>query len=684
MDRTLVEFFYRLWFRCEVEGIEHVPAEGGALLVSNHSGALPPDASMIAKAIKEEHPRPRPLSLTVEHFFKGYPGFSMLLPKIGAVPAHPANVHRLLFDEGKLVLVFPEGRKGTEKLYTDRYRLRRFGRGGFVEAAMRARAPIVPVAVVGAEEAAPIFAHVGALQKLTGLIYFPITPTFPHFGLLGMLGYLPAKFRIRFLEPGAHRRHGRRAVAGQGARADGARGHPRDDPGGALRHARRATLGLVVDERAGASSSPGSRPTGAVGSRRPSSRIRRSRRSSASTAGRPRSSCSAPSTCTWPTRTRCSGGSWRRPRSTPWSTRGSSSTRSSPAPRRAHENNVIGHDERARGVRRARLAGAQARLQVQRPLLRRRARRPGVLHRGHAPPAPAAHADRARHRRGRGRGARLRPAQPARSPSPCCASPTALGPTCARATRSSSACPPSRRSSASTRATSSSTRTTSPAASSTPSATTSTAGSTTAPPTACSCSQRGRVAAGQAAGARAPAVGHGAGRGRPRPRRDAASRPSAQPRCATAARSTTAAQGDGLPLPLHDAARRSSPSPSTSGSRRSSPARRARATATRRPSRTFLRRSPSVRPTARRPEPRAPANVAPGGRRAPGPPATLDALAAEEVIALLPSLEPGGARRARGARGGESGAGRRPGGDRQVAGLRVDRVTCHDLRCSVT
>jgi 1-acyl-sn-glycerol-3-phosphate acyltransferase len=201
LDRTVADFFYHLWFRCEVEGIEHVPASGGALLVSNHAGALPPDAPMIAKAIKEEHPRPRPLHLTVEHFFKGYPGFSMLLPKIGAVPAHPANVHRLLHDEEQLVLVFPEGRKGTEKLFKDRYRLRRFGRGGFVEAAMRARAPIVPVAVVGAEEAAPAFAQVPALQRLTGLLYFPITPTFPHFGLLGMFGYLPAKFLIRFLPP---------------------------------------------------------------------------------------------------------------------------------------------------------------------------------------------------------------------------------------------------------------------------------------------------------------------------------------------------------------------------------------------------------------------------------------------------------------------------------------------------
>jgi 1-acyl-sn-glycerol-3-phosphate acyltransferase len=201
MDRTLVDFFYKYWFRVEAEGVEHVPSEGGALLVANHSGALPPDAPMIAKAIREEHPHPRPVHLTVEHFFKGYPGFAMLLPKIGAVPAHPANVHRLLHDERQLVQVMPEGRKGTEKLYRDRYRLRRFGRGGFVEAAMRARAPIVPIAVIGPEEAAPIFAKVSLLQKVTRLLYFPITPTFPHFGPLGMLGYLPAKFRIRFLPP---------------------------------------------------------------------------------------------------------------------------------------------------------------------------------------------------------------------------------------------------------------------------------------------------------------------------------------------------------------------------------------------------------------------------------------------------------------------------------------------------
>jgi 1-acyl-sn-glycerol-3-phosphate acyltransferase len=200
-DKTVVDFFYNYWFRADVEGIENVPSSGGALLVSNHSGALPPDATMIAKAIKEEHSHPRPVNITVEHFFKGYPGFSMLIPKLGCVAAHPANVQRLLYDEEQLVLVFPEGRKGTEKLYKDRYKLRRFGRGGFVEAAMRAQAPIVPVCVVGAEESAPIFAQVNVLQRLTGLIYFPLTPTFPWLGPLGMLGYLPAKFKLRFLDP---------------------------------------------------------------------------------------------------------------------------------------------------------------------------------------------------------------------------------------------------------------------------------------------------------------------------------------------------------------------------------------------------------------------------------------------------------------------------------------------------
>jgi 1-acyl-sn-glycerol-3-phosphate acyltransferase len=197
----LLDFYYRHWFRVEVEGIENVPDEDGALLVSNHSGALPPDAPMIMQALRHEHPRSRAVYMLGEHWFKGYPGVSMLVGKMGLVPAHPANAQRLLRDEGRLVLVFPEGQKGSRKLYWQRYRLRRFGRGGFVRTAMRAGVPIVPIAVLGAEEAMPIFAHVPLLQRLTGLIYFPINHAFPHFGLAAALMYLPAKFKIRFLEP---------------------------------------------------------------------------------------------------------------------------------------------------------------------------------------------------------------------------------------------------------------------------------------------------------------------------------------------------------------------------------------------------------------------------------------------------------------------------------------------------
>jgi 1-acyl-sn-glycerol-3-phosphate acyltransferase len=197
----LLDFYYRHWFRVEVEGIENVPESGGALIVSNHSGALPPDAPMIMQAIRNEHPRPRPLYMLGENWFKGYPGVGMLANKIGLVGAHAANAQRLLRDEQRLVLVFPEGQKGSRKLYWQRYRLRRFGRGGFVRTAMRAGVPIVPTAVIGAEEAMPIFAHVPLLQRLTGLIYFPINHAFPHFGLAAGLMYLPAKFRIRFLEP---------------------------------------------------------------------------------------------------------------------------------------------------------------------------------------------------------------------------------------------------------------------------------------------------------------------------------------------------------------------------------------------------------------------------------------------------------------------------------------------------
>jgi 1-acyl-sn-glycerol-3-phosphate acyltransferase len=197
----LLDFYYRYWFRVDHEGIANVPSEGGALLVSNHSGALPPDGPMIMQAIRKDHPTPRPLYMLGEHWFKGYPLIGMLANKLGLVAAHPRNAQRLLQDEGRLAIVFPEGQKGSRKVLWQRYRLRRFGRGGFVRTAIRAQVPIVPIAVVGAEEAMPIFAHIRPAQRLTGLIYFPFNHAFPHFGLLAGLMYLPARFKIHFLEP---------------------------------------------------------------------------------------------------------------------------------------------------------------------------------------------------------------------------------------------------------------------------------------------------------------------------------------------------------------------------------------------------------------------------------------------------------------------------------------------------
>ena len=137
----LLNFYYRYWFRVEAEGLQNIPSQGGALLVSNHSGALPPDGPMVMEAIRNEHPDPRPLYMLGEHWFRGFPGVGTIANKLGLVSAHPDNAQRLLHDEGKLAIVFPEGQKGSRKLFWQRYRLRRFGRGGFVRTAIRARVP---------------------------------------------------------------------------------------------------------------------------------------------------------------------------------------------------------------------------------------------------------------------------------------------------------------------------------------------------------------------------------------------------------------------------------------------------------------------------------------------------------------------------------------------------------------
>jgi 1-acyl-sn-glycerol-3-phosphate acyltransferase len=187
-DATVMRFLYHYWFRVETEGIDNVPARGGALLVANRAGQLPADGAMIAKAVRDEHRQARGVHLVATRTFAGFPGLGMAVTKLGAVGSHPANLHRLLFDERQLVLVFPEGQRGVRKPLRWRYRLRRFDGIAFVESALRARVPIVPVAVLGAEEAMPTF---GALSALGRGPRLPITTGVP----------LPAKFRLRFLEP---------------------------------------------------------------------------------------------------------------------------------------------------------------------------------------------------------------------------------------------------------------------------------------------------------------------------------------------------------------------------------------------------------------------------------------------------------------------------------------------------
>ena len=192
-------FLYETWWRVKVEGAERVPAHGRALLTANHAGILPWDATMISVALLREHPLPRSPRFLVLNWAFDLPWVSSGMRKVGGVVASPFNAMRLL-EQDHLVAVFPEGVKGTGKPYSERYRLQRFGRGGFVEIALRTGAPIVPVAVVGSEEIYPKLADLPWVARLIGAPYFPVTPTFPLLGPLGVIP-LPSKWRIEFLDP---------------------------------------------------------------------------------------------------------------------------------------------------------------------------------------------------------------------------------------------------------------------------------------------------------------------------------------------------------------------------------------------------------------------------------------------------------------------------------------------------
>jgi len=192
-------FLYQHYWRVRTTGMEHVPGEGRALLVSNHAGVLPFDGAMIRTAILDEHPQPRHARALIMDAFFAVPFISWFLRRTGNTLANPADAERLLLRD-ELVLVFPEGVKGTGKPYRERYKLRRFGRGGFAQIALRTGAPIIPVSVVGSEELYPMLANLGPVARMIGMPYFPITPQFPLLGPLGLLP-LPSSWMIEFHEP---------------------------------------------------------------------------------------------------------------------------------------------------------------------------------------------------------------------------------------------------------------------------------------------------------------------------------------------------------------------------------------------------------------------------------------------------------------------------------------------------
>jgi 1-acyl-sn-glycerol-3-phosphate acyltransferase len=190
---------YRNYFRVETRGLENVPDTGGALVVANHSGTLPVDALMTSLALLDHHPAHRHLRMLAADLVFSVPFLAPLARKTGNTLACQPDAERLLAG-GELVGVWPEGFKGVGKPFSERYKLQRFGRGGFVSAALRTGVPIIPCTIVGAEEIYPLLGNAKTVARLLGLPYMPLTPTFPWFGLLGLIP-LPSKWLIEFGEP---------------------------------------------------------------------------------------------------------------------------------------------------------------------------------------------------------------------------------------------------------------------------------------------------------------------------------------------------------------------------------------------------------------------------------------------------------------------------------------------------
>ncbi|MEU5596874.1 lysophospholipid acyltransferase family protein, partial [Streptomyces sp. NPDC020298] len=189
---SLLRPVYEKYFRVEVKGVENIPAEGGALIVANHSGTLPLDGLMMQVAVHDHHPAGRHLRLLAADLVFVLPVVNELARKLGHTLACAEDAEGLL-GQGELVGVMPEGFKGIGKPFSERYKLQRFGRGGFVSTALRKGAPIIPCSIVGAEEIYPMLGNAKTLARLLGFPYFPLTPTFPWLGPLGAVP-LPTKW----------------------------------------------------------------------------------------------------------------------------------------------------------------------------------------------------------------------------------------------------------------------------------------------------------------------------------------------------------------------------------------------------------------------------------------------------------------------------------------------------------
>lgn len=190
-------WLYRKYFRCEAQGLENVP-EGRSLIIANHSGQLPFDGLMIGMSMFLDGEPPRFTRSMVERFVPATPFVSPLLARCGQILGTPENCRRLL-GSGESILVFPEGVRGLNKTWSQRYRLQRFGQG-FMRLALETGTPIVPAVVIGAEEQAPTFYNAKSVGRMLGFPAFPITPTNPLFPGIGLLP-LPTRYRIRFGEP---------------------------------------------------------------------------------------------------------------------------------------------------------------------------------------------------------------------------------------------------------------------------------------------------------------------------------------------------------------------------------------------------------------------------------------------------------------------------------------------------